>query len=72
MKTFKVYTFLHPRPGKPLRKGDISAYTMWANEAWKGCKVYEIEAESGAMAKVIACQRRFDELRADAAAKEGA
>lgn len=37
---------------------------LWASEDWKGCEVYEIEAESGSMAKVIARQRRFDEEKA--------
>ena len=64
MTKFKVYTFLRERPGKQLRKGDITAYTLWATEDWIGCKVYEIEAESGAMAKAIARQRRFNEERA--------
>ena len=64
MTKFKVYTFVRDRSGKTIRKGDISAYTLWATEDWIGCKVYEIEAESGAMAKAIARQRRFDEERA--------
>lgn len=61
VKKFRVYTFCDPRPhGLPLRRKDVTAYTLWASEDWKGCEVYEIEADSGAAAKSVARQRRFD------------
>mgnify|MGYP000942104268 CR=1 FL=1 len=64
MKKIRVYTFCDPRPhGLPLRKKDVTAYTLWASEDWKGCEVYEIEADSGTAAKAIARQRRFDTER---------
>lgn len=69
MKTFKVYTFAHPIAGKPISICRISAYTHWACESWPGCKVYEVQSTSGAGAKAIARRLRFDEERADAAAR---
>lgn len=59
MRPFKVFTYYLPVQGKPPLKSRISAYTQWANESWPGCVVYEVEAESGAMAKVRARDMRL-------------
>lgn len=60
-RTIKVFTFWEDRfPRKPR----CTAYTMWANEQWPGCRVYEVEATSGAEAKKIAIAlRRQHEAR---------
>ena len=62
MKTHKVATFFHARPGdedRPMLR-DISAYTLWYSTSWGGCVVYDINAESGAEAKKIARKRRLE------------
>jgi hypothetical protein len=63
MKFFKVMTFYEERPG---RKPRVSAYTIWANPEWSGCKVYVLSAENGTAAKkaAIAMRKKDEEAAA--------
>ena len=60
MKTFKVWTFVDRRPGKPLRVSHIQAYTKWCPSTWPNLMVIEVEANSGEEAKKIAKQKRLE------------
>jgi hypothetical protein len=60
-KRIKVYTFYEERPGRAPR---VSAYTMWVNPTWPGCKTIEVDAINGTEAKKIAIKlRRQEEAR---------
>lgn len=62
---YRVYTFRHDREN---RKPQYSAYTMWANPSWPGCKVLEVEAENSKEAKKLAIALRKE---SDTTAREG-
>lgn len=55
LKLIKVYTFYEERPGRVPR---VSAYTMWVNPTWDGCKIIDVEAANGTEAKKIAIRLR--------------
>ena len=61
----RVYTFYETRENRVPR---VSAYTLWADPSWVGCKVYDVEADSGTEAKKIAIKmRKEDEAKEKAA-----
>ena len=55
MTTVRVAVFEHPGP-KKIR---LQAYTLWYNETWPGCIVYEVEAVNGTAAKKAATMLRY-------------
>lgn len=57
MKTYKVATFCEPGETKRSR---VRAYSLWYNQGWSGCVVFEVEAEDGKAAKREAIRRRLE------------
>lgn len=56
----KVATFFNPRkPGDKPKLSRISAYTRMYNSSWPGCIVYNVEADTGDQAKIIAARQRL-------------
>ena len=56
MRRFRIGTFYHERPG---RKPIVTTYLRDYSNAWEGCVVYHVEAETGAQAKRIAQLKRL-------------
>lgn len=64
-RTFRVGTFCHNTPGRrPL----VTAATRMFGEAWAGCVVFEVEADSADEARKIAVARRREMEERDAEA----
>ncbi len=59
-KTYRVATFYHPKEGRAPCLGAVTAYTLWYNDMWDGCIMYEVPAMSGAKAKRQARARRVE------------
>lgn len=62
-RRFRVGTFYDrnkpTRSQQPL-KSRVSVYTLWFNESWPGCIVYEIDAASPAEARAKARALRLE------------
>lgn len=53
-RVFQVGTFVHQGKRRPR----FTAYTLWYDSSWPGCKVYTVRAKNGAEAKKKAIEMR--------------
>ncbi len=59
--TIRVATYYdQPKNGEMPRLSHIRAYTRWYSATWDGCVEYDVEADTGNQAKLIARRLRLD------------